>query len=111
MERDIYEFLMEVSVNELVSRGAVSPYGRYGYVLQGRNVDALIRLMLDRGVTRLTKTERNWNLAVDGTFSNPRSREFKSGVVERLEHAGNVFRGQNVHINPHYERDPQRPLS
>ena len=107
MERDIKEFLREVSIDELVSRGVVSPYGKYGYVLQGRNVAALMRLMRDRGVTRLTRAERSWHLSMDGTFSNPNSREFKSGVVERLERPGNVFWDQNVHINPHYERDPQ----
>ena len=107
MEKDITEFLTEVSIDELVSRGAVSPYGKYGYVLQGRNVAALIGLMRDRGVTKLTSAERDWHLGVDGTFSNPGSREFKSGVVERLEERGNVFRDQNVHINPRYERNPQ----
>ena len=107
MERDICEFLREVSIDELVSRGAVSPYGKYGYVLQGRNVAALIRLMRDRGVTRLTSVKSDWQLGVDGTFNNPRSREFKSGVVDRLERPGNVFWGQNVHINPHYDGNPQ----
>ena len=107
MERDITEFLSEVSIDELVSRGAVSPYGKYGYVLQGRNVAPLIRLMRDCGVTRLTSAERDWHLGVDGTFGNPKSREFKSGVVERLERTGNVFWSQNVHINPRYEQNPQ----
>ena len=96
---------MDVSIDELVSREVVSPYGRFGYVLQGRNVAALMRLMRDRGVTRLTSAERNWHLGVDGTFNNPRSREFKSGVVERVEHPGTVFWSQNVHINPHYNRN------
>ena len=41
------------------------------------------------------------------TFSNPRSREFKSGVVERLERPGNVFWDQNVHINLHYDWNPR----
>ncbi|MYC38952.1 MAG: hypothetical protein F4X66_18885 [Chloroflexi bacterium] len=103
MERDVCEFLMDVSIDELVSREVVSPYGRYGYVLQGRNVAALVRLMRDRGVTGLTSAEGNWRLGTDGTFSNPRPREFKSGAVGRLEHTGNVFRDQNVHINPHYD--------
>ena len=107
MERDISEFLTEVSIDELVSRGVVSPYGKYGYVLQGRNVAALIRLMRDRGVTRLISAERDWHLGVDRTFSNPRSREFRSGTVERLERPGNVFWEQNVHINPHYEQNPR----
>ena len=107
MEREVIDFLTEVSIDELVSRRVVSPYGRYGYVLQGRNVAALIRLMRDRGVTKLTSAEWDWYLGVDGTFSNPGSREFKSGAVERLDHPGNVFRGQNVHINPHYEQNPR----
>ena len=107
MERDVSEFLMEVSIDELSSRGVLSPYGEYGYVLQGRNVAALIRLMRDRGVTRLTSAEQDWHLGVDGTFHNRRSRELKSGTVERLERPGNVFWGQNVHINPHYERNPR----
>ena len=107
MEKDVCAFLMEVSIDELVSRGAVSPYGKYGYVLQGRNVAALIGLMRDRGVTRLTSAGRDWHLSSDGIFNNPKSREFKSGVVERLERPGNVFWGQNVHINPRYEQNPQ----
>jgi hypothetical protein len=107
MEKDIREFLREVSIDELVSREVVAPYGKYGYVLQGRHVGPLIGLMRDRGVTGLVSAERDWHLAVDGTFSNPKSREFKSGVVERLDHPGNVFLGQNVYINPRYERDPQ----
>ena len=107
MEKDITEFLMEVSIDELLSRGAVSPYGKYGYVLQGRNVAPLMVLMRDRGVTRLTSAKRDWHLSTDGTFSNPRSREFESGVVERLERSGNVFWDQNVHINPRYEQNPR----
>ena len=38
MEKDIPEFLREVSIDELVSREVVAPYGKYGYVLQGRHV-------------------------------------------------------------------------
>ena len=106
MERDITEFLLGISTGELLSRGVVAPYGRYGYLLQGRHVASLMQLMRDRGVNRLTSTERKWYLGVDGTFSNPMSKEFKSGLVEGLEHPGNVFWGQNVHINPYYVQNP-----
>ncbi len=106
MERDIREFLRGFSVDELVRREVFAPWGRYGYVLQGRHVASLIRLMREQGVTKLTYAETNWYLSADGTFNNPSSREFKSGLVERLERSGNVFWGQNVHINPHYNRNP-----
>ncbi len=62
--------------------------------------------MRDQGVTKLVSTERNWYLTVEGTFRNPESTEAKSGLVERLEQPGNVFWGQNRHINPYFIRNP-----
>lgn len=57
MERDIREFLRGFSVDELVRREVLAPWGRYGYVLQGRHVASLMRLMQEQGVTKLTYAE------------------------------------------------------
>ena len=103
MERDAYEFLTTVSVDELVSLGAMNRNRRHGYLLQGENVEALMQLMRDRGVATLTSVEHNWHLSTDETYNNPRAREFKSGFV-RPECRGDVFLDQNQHINPYFHR-------
>ena len=130
MERDVREFLEEFSSSELVALEVLSP--SYTYLLQGENVAPLVKLMLDKGVTKLVSTDREWYLTVEGKFRdllpsevgsglveglfslgrvftvevifrNPRSREsLKSGLVKELRHTGNVFMSQNPHINPHY---------
>ena len=107
MERNVYEYLGETSTDELLSRGVVSAQGQVRTRAPGQ-----ARCLPDAsdagpGVTKLTFNDRDWHLTVDGTFSNPKSREFKSGAFERLEGPGNVFRDQNVHINPHYFQNPR----
>ena len=102
MEKEIREFLQTIAVDELVSRGSLNPKGN-GYLLQGVNVAPLIGLMSERGVTRLTSSDGRWSLTVEGVFSNPYSREAKSGLYESLERPGNVFHRQNRFINPYFQ--------
>ena len=102
MERNVREFLRETSAEELQSQHILSPHRRYNFLLQGVNVVPLVDLMRQRGVSKLTSHDGNWFLAVDGTFANPKSREIKTGPVKQLEHAGNVFWGQNASINPYF---------
>lgn len=101
MEREIREFLQRIAVDELVARGVLNPKGN-GYLLQGVNVAPLIGLMRERGITRLTSSDNRWSLTVEGMFSNPHSREAKSGLYESLERHGNVFWSQNRLINPYF---------
>ena len=59
--------------------------------------------MRERGVTQLTSPESRWSLTVEGIFSNPQSREAKSGLYESLDSHGNVFWRQNRLINPYFQ--------
>ena len=106
MEREIREFLQTIAVDELVVRGVLNPKGN-GYLLQGVNVSPLIGLMRERGVNQLTSPESRWSLTVEGVFSNPYSREAKSGLYESLERPGNVFRDQNRFINPYFQEQQE----
>ena len=72
---------MEWNVREQRNRRAkvrgVFTTSRYNYLLQGVNVTPLLRLMHERGVTKLTSHDE---MTAGGTFSNPKSRESKSGL-------------------------------
>ena len=107
MEREVGEFLRTISVDELVARGALNRKGN-SYLLQGVNVAPLVGLMRDRDVTRLTSSDGRWSLTVEGLFSNPHSKEAKSGLYESLERRGNVFLSQNRFINPYFQ--PQQEV-
>ncbi len=107
MERNVREFLKETGAHGLKARGVLSPHRRYNYLLQGVNVTPLIRLMRERGVSKLTSHDGKWFLTAEGTFSNPKSRESKSGLVKHLKLAGNVFWGQNAYINPYFDVMPE----
>ena len=91
MERNVREFLQETGSHSLKALGVLSPHRRYNYLLQGVNVTPLIGLMPERAVTKLTSHDGKWFLTAEGTFSNPKSRESKSGLVKHLKLAGNVF--------------------
>ena len=111
MERNVREFLKETGAHGLKARGVLSPHRRYNYLLQGVNVTPLIGVMRERGVTKLTSHDGNWFLTAEGIFSNPKSRESKSGLVKDLKLAGNVFWGQNAYINPFFDLMPEDPAT
>ncbi len=94
---DITEFLECFSADELVELGVLSPFGSR-YLLQGPNVDNLIALMRSQGVASLFSTHSRWSLTIEGTFRN----RGRSGQVEGLVDKGDVFKGQNSHINPYF---------
>lgn len=96
MERDVREFLKEIGEDTLDARGVLRPHGRFEYLLQNTSVDPLLRLMDERGVTRLVAKDRDWFLAGDGKFGNPKSITLASGEVS-------VFNEQNPYINPFYK--------
>lgn len=107
MERNIREFLREMGAQALEECSVLSPNRQYRYLLQGVNVTPLIGLMRERGVTKLTSHDGKWFLTATGTFSNPKSRESKIGLVEDLKFASNVFWRQNPSINPYFEPIPE----
>ena len=107
MERNIREFLRETGAAKLADQGALSAHRRYNYLLQGANVTPLVKLMRDRGVSKLVSHNGKWFLTAEGTFGNPKSGEAKQGPVKNLAHLGNVFRGQNAEINPYFEPIPE----
>ena len=99
MDTDVREFFRQFSPEELEERGILR--GK-DLILRGLSVPPLIALMQEHGIIRLIATERSWYLSSDGEFSNPSSKAFTQGHYESLERPGNVFRGQNRHINPHW---------
>ena len=136
MERDVREFLGEFSPDELVDLEVLWPDKRFLYLLNHKSVVPLIRLMLDRGVTKLVSTDGRWFLAIEGTFriplpseeesdlfeelvhegriftvevtfNNPRSEEEKGGLVRMLGNKGSVFTRQNERINPYFDSNSQ----
>ena len=71
MEKNVTEFLKEFSPDQLVDMKVMSSHKRFRYLLNHNNVVPLIRLMLDRGVTKLVSTDGRWFLAIEGTFRIP----------------------------------------
>lgn len=96
MERDIREFLKEFGEDTLAARGVLRPDPRFEYLLQNTSVDPLLCLMDERNVTRLVAKDRDWFLAGDGKFGNPKSITLASGEES-------VFNDQNPYINPFYK--------
>ena len=103
MEQDCWAFLERFSSDELKNRGILRGSR---YLLQGTSVDPLIELMKEHNVTRLVAEKRRWFLTSDGEFSNPRSDQgdIRQGRVADLRNPGDVFKGQNRYINPHFDR-------
>ena len=97
---NIRDFMIGVSSEELRRRGILLSHAGDDNLLMGDSVEPLIELMRDRGVTRLTYPKREWYLDDSGDFSNPESREAKSGDSRALANRGDVFRYQNTSINP-----------
>ena len=107
MEAEMWDFLLLVGEDELVNRGVLHPYGRWGHILQGTSLYPLLRLMRDRDVELLTQGEK-WSLNVNEDFVNStaRSPSPKSGKLSQLHHRGHLFTATNPHINPFYIRRP-----
>ncbi len=99
MRTDIRDFLSQFSVEELAEKAILRGETR---VLNYRSVSPLLKLMSDKGITRLEAVDRSWFLSADGEFQNRLSEEAKSGLVSDLNNPGNVFNYQNVALNPHY---------
>ena len=102
MEKDIRKFLKEFSLEELLERRIF--LSRTSPALQGVNVEPLIELMREWEITSLTAGDRDWHLTSEGEFSNPGARELRQGNYRSLGRRGDVFWGQNTHINPHSTR-------
>ena len=100
MERDVNEFLVDLGLGELIDKGLLRGETR---LLNYKSVPILLDLMREKRVERIYENDRDWSLTSDEQFTNPMSLEEKSGSLEDLEKKGNIFRGQNVYINPHYE--------
>lgn len=96
---DITHFLLEneteIQKNELLS-GATR-------LLNNRSVPLLLELMKAKGVDKLVGPN-NWYLDVSGNFRNKYSKGKKEGnVFSDLINKGEIFTGQNTHINPYYD--------
>ena len=103
MEAKVWSFLQGISVEELVDRNVLQRHRTLTYLLRRDNVGPLIRLMEDRGMSKLYH-EDIWFLCNDGTFMNTTSRSLKSGNVFDLKQPGNLFMGKNNVINPFFHR-------
>lgn len=102
MPEEVLAFLKRFTPEELIDKGVLSADARYGYLLRGKNLDSLIRLMLEHNVSRIEAIERHWHLSTDYDFRNSLSGEATSGDAKRLSNPGNVFNLQNRHINPFF---------
>ena len=102
MEVDIREFLKEIGEDTLEARGVLRPDPRFEYLLQNTSVAPLLRLMREHNVTRLVAEDRDWFLAGDGKFGNPKSITLASGKES-------VFNEQNPYINPFYKGTSKEP--
>ena len=100
METDIRDFIRQFTLDALLEKGVFNSPSSPAF--QGRNVEALLALMRERGITKLTAAERNWHLTSEGEFANPSSKEIQEGSYLDLERLGNVFTDQNPHINPYW---------
>lgn len=103
--KDVKEFLLDFSVEELKDRGIL----RRANLLQGESIEPLVGLMRDSGVQKLEYPPIGWSLDTDYNFSNRFSPESKQGKVQDLGMPGSVFAWTNVHINPHYRKTSLPP--
>lgn len=99
----VTEFLNRFSVDELVNRGILRGTQR---ILNYRSVLPLMKLMAEHDIARLEDSEGDWFLTSQGEFRNRYSIEEQSGNIQELENVGNVFKGQNRSVNPHYVLRP-----
>jgi hypothetical protein len=68
----------------------------------GQSVRPLIGLMKEKGVSRLQSLAHGWFLDATGDFSNPKSFEFKTGNIDKLQKLGAVFNEMNTVLNPYF---------
>ncbi len=112
LEVDIRDFLRRFDLLDLARRGVLRIELRGSgvrHLLRKQSVDPLLDLMREHHVTRLVADDRNWYLADNGEFSNPRSEDhnrIRAGNVSQLRNPGNVFMNQNRDINPYFEGIP-----
>lgn len=98
---EVQEFLRRFEIDYLRKRGILLTTRN---LMQGKSVYPLVELMKEQNVERLISADGKWFLISNGEFANSRSAERrKYGHVDQLEEKGNVFKGQNKRINPHYE--------
>ena len=106
---EMRDFLCMVGEHELFDRGVMQKWGKYGYMLQGKNLYYLLHLMRDRNVELLTHGDV-WSLNVNGDFVNSTAPlRLRSGNVSQLEHkeCRFVFIDKNPVINPFYIPNPE----
>lgn len=96
--KDITHFLLE-NETEIQQNEILSGTTR---LLNNRSVPLLLGLMKDKGVDKLVGPN-DWYLEVSGNFRNKYSKGIKEGNVDDLINRGEIFTGQNTHINPYYE--------
>ncbi|OEG00145.1 hypothetical protein BHF71_05955 [Vulcanibacillus modesticaldus] len=101
---DMKEFLYQYSVERLRKLGILH-YDRNE--LNGKSFEPIIKEMKQRGINRLEHGE--WYLDKSGNFRNPKLSKTKEGNAYklfeegRLRRYGDVFKDQNVRINPYYK--------
>lgn len=111
MEIDARKFLRRFREDGLEARGVLRPNRHFGYLLNNESVAPLLRLMIERKVSRLVADDRDWYLAIDVEFKNPGSEESKEGNVRDLKNQGSVFNEQNRHINPFFKSANRRGVT
>ena len=103
MEAEVWSFLSEISVEELVDRNVLQRHQTMSHILRKDSVGPLIKLMEYWGIERLYH-ECGWFLCDDGTFANNTAGPLKSGNVSELEQPGRLIRSKNRIINPYFYR-------
>ena len=107
MGAQMWDFLLKVGEDELIERGVLRRYGKWGHILQGKSLCPLLRLMRERNVEVLKRGDV-WSLNVNEDFINSTapSPSPKSGKLSQLHHPGHLFTRKNPDINPFYIRRP-----